>query len=145
MPKKKTTTAKKTTKKKSLDYKDVQILFFKHGTDAIVKGIENQEIAIPVARRAVAEIQKEDPNVKELLSSVLSKYAPRGFRGREMPKVGEHRDYKAQALKADAPFLRLPLRPLGIKKGDSVRVSFEADQLVVKKVSAAASKVRAAG
>ena len=50
-----------------------------------------------------------------------------------MPNIGEERKYRAQQIKTGGAFLRLPLTPLGVKKGGSVRVRFESDRIVVVK------------
>ena len=71
-------------------------------------------------------------NVETLQKYVDERYGSSG-RGRAMPNVGEERKYKAQQIGDGGTFLRLPLTPIGVKKGGVVKVRFESDRVVVTK------------
>ena len=71
-------------------------------------------------------------NVETLEAYVNERYGSSG-RGRAMPNLGEERKYKAQQIGDGGTFLRLPLTPIGIKKGGVVKVRFESDRVVVTK------------
>lgn len=53
-------------------------------------------------------------------------------RGRAAPALDETRLYKAQALKDGGAFLRVPLAPLGVNKGDVVKVSWKDGRVIIR-------------
>lgn len=125
--------AKKSAQKRTVvSFKDVQIAYLLDGISGVEKLVSNRKSAGGVLRRALRELKQQGRSVDALEAYVGERYGS-GGRGRSMPGVGEERKYKAQQIKSGGAFLRLPLTPLGIKKGGSVRVRFEADRIVVIK------------
>jgi hypothetical protein len=120
------------TKRTVVSFKDVQIAYLLDGISGLEKLLAGRKSAGGVIRRALRELKQQGRSVEALEAYVGEKYGS-GGRGRSMPGVGEERKYKAQQIKSGGAFLRLPLTPLGVKKGGSVRVRFEADRIVVTK------------
>lgn len=148
-PKKKTT--KKTTSKKAskktgsknsalkkapTNYLHLIIDYLADGISAVEKRVQKEGIKASVVRRAAEELKKSHPDNADLFVAWLDKNYPDTIRGKEPPKAGEIRDYKAQQVKKGVPFLRLNLSVLGIKKGEGVRVEFDNDKYVVYKTPA---------
>jgi len=133
----KKTSAKKATGAKSekVIYKDVEIAYLAEGLNAVKTMIEGG-IKPAVVRRAADELSVKYPEKADMLRMFVENSYPSTVRGRLPPTAGEERDYKAQQVKTGAPFLRLPLDLLGIKKGQVATVSFNEDKIEVWKKTA---------
>lgn len=115
-----------------LSYKDVCLRFLVEGTSALQDMQEKKELSAGVARRALRHLSEEFPTRAGPFEGWLSENFPMKGRGRAEPAEGEVRVYKAQKIATGGPFLRLPLNPLGVKKGDKIRVRFEKDRVVAE-------------
>ena len=124
--------SKKPPKRTVVSFKDIQIAYLLDGLAGVEKLIHGRKSAGAVLRRALRELKAQGRNTDALESFVNDKFGI-GGRGRSMPGVGEERRYKAQQIKTGGAFLRLPLAPLGVKKGGDVRVRFENDRIVISK------------
>ena len=125
--------ARKTGNKRQIvSFKDVQIAYLLDGISGVEKLLSGRKSAGTIIRRALRELKAQGRSVDALESYVSEKFGS-GGRGRSMPAIGEERKYKAQQIGEHGAFLRLPLTPLGVKKGGTVRVRFEADRVVVTK------------
>lgn len=120
------------SKRQIVSFKDVQIAYLLDGISGVEKILAGRKSAGTIIRRALKELKAQGRSVDAMESYVGEKFGS-GGRGRSMPNVGEERKYKAQQIGDQGAFLRLPLTPLGVKKGGSVRVRFEADRVVVTK------------
>lgn len=125
--------AKKAENRKVISFKDVQIAYLLDGIAGIERLIKGRKSPVAVLKRALRELKAQGSDTRELESFIAEQFGSTG-RGRAVPQVGEERRYKAQQIKSGAPFLRLPLNTLGIKKGKQVRVRFEADRILVTRV-----------
>ena len=119
-------------KRTVVSFKDVQIAYLLDGISGVEKLLAGRKSAGAILRRALRELKAQGRSVDALEAYVGEKYGT-GGRGRSMPNIGEERRYKAQQIGDHAPFLRLPLTPIGIKQGQQVRARFEADRIVVMK------------
>lgn len=125
---------KEAAPKEKVSYKDVMILLLSEGLSAVEAAFNDGTFSSHNIRVAVDHLAVRMPRQAEDLSKFLDRVAPtRPHRGRIAPQTGDERDYKAQQVNDTDPYLRLPLSTLGVKKGDVVRVRFEADRLVVIK------------
>ncbi len=120
-------------KRQVVSFKDVQIAFLLDGISGVEKLVAGKKNAGPMLRRALAGLKAQGRNVDTLEAFIDAKHATAG-RGRSMPNVGEERRYKAQQIGQGGSFLRLPLTPIGVKKGGVVKVRFEADRVIVTRV-----------
>ena len=125
--------SKKSAKRSVVSFKDIQIAFLLDGISGVEKLIAGRKSAGVVLRKALRDLKDQGRSVEALQAYVDAHFSSSG-RGRSMPSIGEERKYKAQQIKTGGAFLRLPLHPLGVKKGGSVRVRFETDRIVVTKV-----------
>lgn len=131
---KKTSVKRKKVDDKSITYKDVIIMFLAEGLSLIEKNVKDSKVKVGAVRRAARELKASFPDRADLLSAFADKIQPvHSGRGRTQPKAGDERDYKAQKLGENGPFLRLPLSVLDAKKGQLVTVRFQADRLTVVK------------
>ncbi len=121
------------TSRKVISFKDIQIAYLLDGIEGVDRLVKGRKSPAAVLKRALRELKSQGSDTSELEGYVAEKFGSTG-RGRSVPQAGEERRYKAQQIKAGAPFLRLPLNTLGIKKGKQVRVRFEADRIVVTRV-----------
>jgi hypothetical protein len=124
---------KAANKRKVISFKDVQIAYLLDGLDGVERLLKGHKAPAGVLKRALRELKSQGSDTRELESYVAEKFGSTG-RGRSVPQVGEERRYKAQQIKSGAPFLRLPLNTLGVRKGKQVRVRFEDDKIVVSPV-----------
>ena len=125
--------SKKISGKRSIvSFKDVQIAYLLDGISGVEKIVAGRKSAGAIIRKALRELKQQGRSVDALETYVGEKFGS-GGRGRSMPNIGEERKYRAQQIKTGGAFLRLPLTPLGVKKGGSVRVRFESDRIVVVK------------
>ena len=109
-------------------------MFLAEGLSLIEKNVKDSKVKVSAVRRAARELKASFPERADLLSAFADKIQPvHSGRGRTQPKAGDERDYKAQKLGDNEPFLRLPLSVLGVKKGQLVTVRFQADRLTVVK------------
>lgn len=123
--------SKKSAAKRSfVSFKDVQIAYLLDGISGVEKLVAGRKSASALIHRALTELKKQGRSVDSLEAWLENKFGV-GGRGRPMPNVGEERLYKAQQVKKNGPFLRLPLTPLGVKKEGVVRVRFEGDRIIV--------------
>jgi hypothetical protein len=122
--------SKKNTKRSIVSFKDVQISFLVDGISGVEKLVGNRKSAGTLIRRALRELEAQGKNVDALKKYVGERYATQG-RGRSMPNTGDERSYRAQQIGDGGSFLRLPLTPIGVKKGGVVKVRFEADRVIV--------------
>ena len=125
--------SKKAPKRAIVSFKDLQIAYLLDGIAGVEKLVSGRKNAGPILKRALKEMKGQGRNVETLEAYVNSKHSALG-RGRSMPNVGEDRRYKAQQIADGGTFLRLPLTPIGVKKGGVVKVRFEADRVIVTKV-----------
>jgi hypothetical protein len=116
--------------KKVISFKDVEIAFLLDGINGVERLIKGRKNPGAVVKRALRDLKTQGTDVRALEEFVAERFGSTG-RGRSVPQVGEERRYKAQQIKNGAPFLRLPLNTLGIKKGRPVRVRFEDGRIVV--------------
>jgi hypothetical protein len=121
---------KNTAKRGVVSVKDVQIAFLLDGISGVDKLLANRKTAGNLVRRALKDLQGQGKNVGVLEAYANEKHPMQG-RGRAMPTSGEERKYRAQQVGSTGVFLRLPLTPIGIKKGGLVKVRFESDRLVI--------------
>lgn len=124
--------SKKKERRQAVSFKDVQIAYLMNGVSAIEQLYNSGRASKATVRRALRELAQSGRNVEALEQFVSDQLGGAG-RGRAAPSPGESRTYKAQQVKNGGPFLRLPLDVLGVKKGGSVRVRFERDQIIVAK------------
>ena len=124
---------KGSSKRGIVSFKDLQIAFLLDGIAGVEKLVAGRKSAGPILKRALAELKSQGRSV-DALEHYISEHHGSAGRGRSMPNVGEERKYRAQQIADGGTFLRLPLTPLGVKKGGVVRVRFEADRIVVSKV-----------
>jgi hypothetical protein len=123
---------KNTAKRGVVSVKDVQIAFLLDGISGVDKLLANRKSGGNLVRRALKDLQAQGKNVGVLESYVSEKYPMQG-RGRAMPNTGEERRYRAQQVGSTGVFLRLPLTPIGVKKGGVVKVRFESDRVVISR------------
>lgn len=116
-----------------VSFKDLQIAYLLDGIAGVEKLVANKKNPGPILRRALDELKAQGRNVETLESYIGLRHGSTG-RGRSMPNVGEERRYKAQQVGDSGTFLRLPLTPIGVKKGGVVKVRFEADRVIVTKI-----------
>ncbi len=125
--------SKKNSSKRSIvSFKDLQIAYLLDGISGVEKLVAGKKNAGSILKRALKEMGGQGRNVETLQKYVDERYGSSG-RGRAMPNVGEERKYKAQQIGDGGTFLRLPLTPIGVKKGGVVKVRFESDRVVVTK------------
>ena len=124
---------KSTTKRSIVSFNDLQIAYLLDGIAGVEKLVADKKNAAPILKRALKELKGQGRNVETLETYVNEKHGTSG-RGRAMPSIGEERRYKAQQIADGGTFLRLPLTPIGVKKGGVVKVRFEADRVIVTKV-----------
>ena len=123
--------SKKASSKRSIvSFKDLQIAYLLDGIGGVEKLVAGRKNAGSILKRALKEMGDQGRNVETLQAYVNERYGSSG-RGRAMPNVGEERKYKAQQIGDGGTFLRLPLTPIGVKKGGVVKVRFEADRVIV--------------
>ena len=126
---------KSPSKKRGITHKDVVIMFLAEGLSLIEKNFQSGKVTITALRRAALDLKESYPERSDLLTAFVDKVQPvqPAGRGRTAPKAGDERDYKAQKIGTNEPFLRLPLSVLGVKKGEAVTVFFQEDLLKVTK------------
>jgi hypothetical protein len=123
--------SKKSSNKRSIvSFKDLQIAYLLDGIGGVEKLVAGRKNAGAILKRVLKEMSDQGRNVETLQAYVSERYGTSG-RGRAMPNVGEERKYKAQQIGDGGTFLRLPLTPIGVKKGGVVKVRFEADRVIV--------------
>jgi hypothetical protein len=113
-------------------FKDLSLAFLSSGLD----GIRELSASKSTHKKAIQYLKETGRDVADYESyladvSVTRNGAPNSGRGRPAPKVGSSRIYKAQKAPNTGPFIRLPLETIGCDKGQSVRVEFESDRIVV--------------
>jgi len=119
------------------NYLHLMIDYLADGISSVEKRVQKEDIKASVVRRAAEELRKSHPEKSDIFLAWVEKHFPDStIRGKEPPRTGETRDYKAQQVKGGTPFLRLNLSVLGIKKGEGVRVEFDNDKYVVYKTPA---------
>lgn len=117
-------------------YKDIEIAYLAEGLSAVQKLIEEQRVKAGTVRRAAKELAAKYPDKADMLRKFVENNFPETIRGRLPPVDGDEREYKAQQVKNGAPFLRLPLDVINVKKGQIARVRFTADKIEVWKAPA---------
>jgi len=124
---------KSAPKRQVVSFKDLQIAYLLGGIAGVEKLVAGRKNAGPMLRRALKELKGQGRGTETLEAYINTKHGAAG-RGRSMPTVGEERRYKAQQIGDGGSFLRLPLSPIGVKKGGVVKVRFEADRVIVTRV-----------
>jgi hypothetical protein len=119
------------SKRPLISFKDIQIAYLIEGIEGVERLIEGRKNISSLLRRAVKELKAVGKKTEALDRFIAENHGP-GTRGRAVPITGQERIYKAQKIHDGAPFLRLPLAPLGTDKGGFVRVRFERDQIIVR-------------
>lgn len=114
-----------------LSFKDIQIAYLLEGMPAVLRLVKGRKNVAPLLRRALKELQKAKKSTDVLETFIEENYSAK-TRGRTVPELGQERVYKAQKLETGGAFLRLPLTPLGTRKGGHVRVRFERDRIIVE-------------
>jgi hypothetical protein len=116
-----------------LSVKDVVLAYTLRGAEGLdALPLENKAHLL---RKAVAYCRSEG---NEVVATALVEHAnKRGLvvwpgRGRGIPSEGSTRSYKAQQLKDQDPFIRLPVSALGASKGQVVTVRFGSGVIEVR-------------
>lgn len=116
-----------------LSVKDIVLAYALRGVEGLDSlGLENKAHLI---RRAIAFCRGEESHD---VAAALVEYAnTRGIiiwsgRGRGTPTDGSTRSYKAQQLKDQEPFIRLPVSALNVAKGQVVTVAFRSGVIEVR-------------
>jgi hypothetical protein len=117
-------------KRSIVSFKDLQIAYLLDGIGGVEKLVAGRKSAGSILKRVLKEMSDQGRNVETLQAYIDERYGSSG-RGRAMPHIGEERKYKAQQIGDGGTFLRLPLTPIGVKKGGVVKVRFEADRVIV--------------
>ena len=135
--------------KKKITYSDVIIEFLAEGLNAVQRYIKANSVTPAVVRRASDELMGTHPEKGELFAAWVRQDYPTG-RGKTAPQLGEVREFKAQqvdtkdkktkkVIKEGTPFSRIPLEPIGVKRGQHIMVEFTAgdgklpDRIVIYK------------
>ena len=113
-----------------LSFKDVEIAFLQDGVDGVKKLLGKSSDARGLLSRAIEDL-KAKGHKPATLEAFAGDAFPRRGRGRSEPRVGDEQTYKAQEIGHGGAFLRLPLRPIGVKKGAVLTVRFEAERIIV--------------
>jgi hypothetical protein len=121
-------------KRSTVSFKDVQIAYLLNGICSIEELHSHGKASTTTIRRALVHLRSGGREVSQFESWVNDNLII-GIRGRAAPKAGQERVYRAQQIKTSGPFLRLPLAALKVLKGDDVQVSFEQEQIIVKRGS----------
>ena len=114
----------------------VAFLMLTEGADGVTRLNDKPgcEIA-PATFDGAVELLASQPQQREALEAlraqILGDDAP-GERGRPAAKVGDSRAYKVQQVNDSDPFIRLPVSLLGLAKGQSATVTFEAGVIRVR-------------
>jgi hypothetical protein len=114
----------------------VAFLMLTEGADGVTRLNDKPgcEIA-PATFDGAVELLASQPAQREALEAlraqILGDDAP-GERGRPAAKVGDSRSYKVQQVNDSDPFIRLPVSLLGLAKGQSATVTFEAGVIRVR-------------
>jgi hypothetical protein len=117
---------------KRLSYKDVQIAYLQDGVPAVEKLLKDGRTNKAAVRKAL-EALRELGAAAATLDDFVRAQLGNDRRGRAAPLVGSERTYRAQQLETGSPFLRLPLKTLGVKKGSLLTVRFDRDQIIVSR------------
>ncbi len=125
--------AKQRKKRSTVSFKDIQIAYLMDGINSIAKLHQEGKASGITIRRALTNLKETGREVAGLEAWIRENLG-NGVRGRTAPSAGQERIYRAQQIKTSGPFLRLPLAALKIDKGEVVSVSFQKDQIIVKKV-----------
>lgn len=114
-----------------VSHKDVSIAFLVGGVDGAVETLTGCSNPAKSLEKAIASLNEQGADTAQL-ADYAAEHFPVGTRGRTAPGVGETRTYKAQQLKDNDPFLRVPVAALGLKKGESAHLSFESGRIVIE-------------
>jgi hypothetical protein len=131
-----TTTNTAPVRKVRVTSQQVAFLMLTEGADGVTRLNDKPgcEIA-PATFDGAVELLASQPQQREALealrSQILGDDAP-GERGRPAAKVGDSRSYKVQQVNDTDPFIRLPVSLLGLAKGQSATVTFEAGVIRVR-------------
>ena len=124
------------SKKKRITRKDVAYAYLTGGVPAV----EKLDASRGVLRLALKLLREDKKDYTALEQWCIEKFglaiSSAGKNGRSYPVAGEKRVYKAQKYQEGAPFAKVPLSPLGIKKGDAVVTTFGPDRIVIERASA---------
>ncbi len=119
--------------KLSFSYKDLVVLYQGEGLTAAKEKATADKLSKDMIRRAAGYL-KGLGRGPDFVAWAEGASAP-GNRGRTPPLVGEERPYLAQQITVDGKpsrlFLHLPIETLVKKKGSTVKVSFQADRIVL--------------
>ena len=121
-------------RKKATSFKDAQIIYLTGGWAAFALAINKGDLSRICIRKTHAALKAVNRSCVQLDTYVETKLGG-GGRGRRQPTTGSIRPYRAQAQDG-VTFLRLPLAPLGLAKGEIADVAFEADRIVIQRRAA---------
>jgi hypothetical protein len=129
----KTETTKTERRERGATYKDVQIVFLTEGLGKVEKLFKADFISPATLRRAADNfVETKAAGVQSFLDFVEAKLGTPGRRGRKPAEAGDVREYRTQQVEDGGIFIRLPVNSLVNAKGAVVKVTFEADRIVVK-------------
>ena len=127
MAAKKKTSGKRGPRGPSKSYKDVCMAFLAYDDDnASLEAVKKLQAHPRTIRKAIVELNNLGKN-----GDILTSLVPAARQGPRAPLAGEGRDYKAQKVGQSGTFLRLPLDPLNVKKGQALHVEFVDDKKIV--------------
>lgn len=114
----------------------VAFLMLTEGTSAVLRlhNSPGSEIA-PATFDAAVDLLAAQPETAGALAAIRADLYgddEPGARGRPAAKVGDTRPYKVQQVNDADPFIRLPVSLLGLAKGTTAQVTFEAGRIVVR-------------
>ena len=129
MAPKKKATGKRGPRGPSISFKDVAMAFLSYDDEEkSVEAVSKLNAHPRTIRKAITHLNNLGKN-----GDLLASFVPAARQGPRAPVPGDERDYKAQKVGNSGTFLRLPLDPLGVKKGAELHVTFYDDKIVVTK------------
>ena len=134
-------TSKNTARKSPVTHQDLLSAYLMAGAGSagvakISAMLVNHTKPVDTLDRVINPLAENDQDTDDLaaLRAILAARKGTGKRGRQAAKPGDVKIYIAQSPTADDVdgdvFLRLPLKPLGARKGEDIRVSFGDDGVI---------------
>jgi len=127
-----------TARKAPVTHKDLAMAYLMAGAGAkgvaaISPMLANHTDPVAVLDKVIAGLETANQNVAELttLRDEFADALTPGVKGRKPVAVGQTRAYSVQQIGDGDFFIRLPVGPLGVRKGDKVSVDFATGKVSV--------------
>lgn len=129
--------AKPIERKRPVTWKDLMIKYMLKGVDGITPDLNESGDPVGALNKMIEEMADGEQDTGELakLRDFYAELHSVGQPGRQPVKIGDDREYNVQQAGEDGDlFVRIPLNPFGVQRGQKIVAHFGENEIVIRRL-----------